>query len=57
MTTMQQETAHKLSIQQVRAVLKTQFERVFGVTFLTKAPADLGAKLKNSISRPLTGRV
>ena len=57
MTTMQQEAAHKLSLPQVRAVLKTQLERVFGIKFVPKDPADLSAKLKNSISKPLTGRV
>ncbi len=47
MTTMQQETAHKLSLQQVRAVLKTQFERVFGIRLVPKVLADLGFILEN----------
>jgi lipoate-protein ligase B len=47
MTTMQQETAHKLSLQQVRAVLKTQFERVFGIKFVSKDLDDLSASLEN----------
>jgi lipoate-protein ligase B len=43
MTTMQQETAQPLSMQQVRTVLKTQFENVFGVKFVSKKPEDLYA--------------
>jgi lipoate-protein ligase B len=57
MTTMQQEAAHKLSLPQVRAVLKTQFETVFGIKFVPKDPADLSSILESSISKPLTGRV
>ena len=41
MTTMQQETVQKLSMQQVRAVLKKHFEKVFGVKFVSKKPEDL----------------
>jgi lipoate-protein ligase B len=47
MTTMQQETAHKLSLQKVRVVLKKQFETVFGINFAPKDLADLGSILKN----------
>ena len=36
MTTMQQQTAHKLSMQPVRTVLKKQFERVFGIKFVAR---------------------
>ena len=43
MTTMQQETAQKLSMQQVRTVLKAQFEKVFGVKLVSKKPEDLNA--------------
>jgi lipoate-protein ligase B len=43
MTTMQHETEQKISMQQVRAVLKTQFEKMFGVNFVSKKPEDLGA--------------
>jgi lipoate-protein ligase B len=47
MITMQQETAHKLSMPQVRAVLKKQFETVFGIKLLTKEWADLSSILEN----------
>jgi len=57
MTSMQQETTHKLSLQQVRAVLKTQFERVFGIKLLNKERADLNSILNNSIAKPITNRV
>ena len=57
MTTMQQETAHKLSLEQVRAVLKAQFEMVFGIKLCTTEYDDLRPKLGNSIYKPLTGRV
>ena len=57
MTTMQQETAHKLSLQQVRAVLKAQFERVFGIKLLNKERADLNSILNKSIAKPITNRV
>jgi len=43
MTTMQQETAQKLSMQPVRTVLKKHFEKVFGVKFVSKKPQDLVA--------------
>ena len=46
MTTMQQQTAQKLSMKQVRAVLKKQFETVFGIKFIKKDPADLDAILE-----------
>ena len=36
MTTMQQESAYKFTMQQVRAVLKKQFEAVFGIKFVSK---------------------
>jgi lipoate-protein ligase B len=42
MTTMQQETAQKLSMQQVRTVLKAQFEKVFGIKFVSKELNELG---------------
>ena len=48
MTTMQQETAQQLSMQQVRMVLKAQFERVFGVQFVAISPADLDTIFENS---------
>jgi lipoate-protein ligase B len=47
MTTMQQETAQKLSMQQVRVDLKKQFERVFGIKFVSKDLDDLSASLEN----------
>ena len=47
MTTMQQETTRKLSLQQVRAVLKAQFETVFGIKFVPKDPAYLSAVLES----------
>lgn len=53
MTTMQQETAHKLSMQQVRAVLKTQFERVFGIKFVKRERAEISSLLNNSIPKRL----
>lgn len=42
MTTMQQETAQKLSMQQVRTVLKKQFESVFGIKFVPKELYEFG---------------
>ncbi|MEJ2221521.1 MAG: lipoyl(octanoyl) transferase LipB, partial [Desulfobacterales bacterium] len=42
MTTMQREIKQKLSIQQVRTVLKKHFEKVFGVKFVSRKPEDLG---------------
>jgi len=47
MTTMQQETAQKLSMQQVRTVLKAQFEKVFGIKFVTKELNEFGPILDN----------
>ncbi len=49
MTTMQQETTQEVPMQQVRTVLKEQFETVFGIKFLDKERADLGPILKNSL--------
>jgi lipoate-protein ligase B len=54
MTTMQQETPHKLSLQQVRAVVKKQFETVFGIKLLNKKRADLYSLLNKSIAQPVT---
>jgi lipoate-protein ligase A len=48
MTTMQQETAQKLSMQQVRTVLKAQFEKVFDIEFAPISPADLDFIFENS---------
>ena len=42
MTTMQREIKQKLSMQQVRTVLKKHFEKVFGVKFVSRKPEDLG---------------
>ena len=42
MTTMQREIKQKLSMQQVRTVLKKHFEKVFGVKFVSRKPKDLG---------------
>ena len=47
MTTMQQETAQKLSMQQVRTVLKAQFEKVFGIKFVSKELYEFGPILDN----------
>ena len=47
MTTMQQETAQKISMQQVRTFLKKQFETVFGIKFVSKDLNDLGSILEN----------
>ena len=57
MTTMQQETAQKLSLQQVRAVLKKQFETVFGIKFVKRERVELNSILNNSIPKRLTTRV
>jgi lipoate-protein ligase B len=46
MTTMQQETTQQISMQQVRAFLKKQFEMVFGIKFVSKSPGDLAAILE-----------
>ncbi len=43
MTTMQQETTQKIPIQQVRRVLKKQFETVFGIKFVTREKVDLNS--------------
>ena len=47
MTSMQQESAQTLSMQQVRSDVKKQFELVFGVKFTSKKLADLDAILEN----------
>lgn len=57
MTTMQQETGSRLSMRKVRAVLKKQFESVFGVRLLNKARADLGPILENSTAKPTANRI
>ena len=57
MTTMQQETARKLSMKQVRTVVKKQFESVFGIKLLNKKRADLYSLLNNSTARSTTKRV
>ena len=41
MTSMQQESAQPLSLQQVRTVVKEQFKAVFGIKFTPKRPTDL----------------
>ena len=46
-TTMQQETAQTLSMQQVRAFLKKQFEAVFGIKFIALESVDLATILEN----------
>lgn len=46
MTSMQQQTGCRLPMQEVRAVLKTQFEIVFGIKLVQKGPADLDSVLK-----------
>ena len=57
MTTMQQETAQQLSMQQVRAVLKKQFEMVFGIKLNPTKWADLSSILNRSIAKPITNRI
>jgi lipoate-protein ligase B len=57
MTTMQQETGCQLPMQEVRAVLKKQFESVFGIKFVSKSRADLCSILENLTVKPLTNRV
>lgn len=47
MTSMQQECARTLSMNQVRVVLKIQFEAVFGIKFIQKKLVDLGSKLES----------
>lgn len=46
MATMQQQTTQKISMTQVRAVLRKQFEMIFGITFVTISRNDLGAVLE-----------
>lgn len=46
MTTMQLETGCRLSMPEVRAVFKKQFETVFGIKFVALGPADLDYVLK-----------
>jgi lipoate-protein ligase B len=57
MTTMQQETAQQLSMQDVRAFLKKQFEAVFGIKLLKTELDDLNPIFGNSISSSQTARV
>ena len=57
MTTMQQETTHKLSMQQVRSILKKQFESVFGIELNAKKWADLQPLLKKTVSKEHIGGV
>ena len=57
MTTMQLETAHKFSMQQVRTVMKKQFETVFGIKLVPKDLAELGSTLENLTFKPLTTSV
>jgi len=45
MTSMQQESARTFSMNQVRGVLKIQFETVFGIQFIQREPAELGSIL------------
>lgn len=47
MTSMQQESAQTLSMNQVRVLLKIQFEVVFGIKFIQKKPADLDSILES----------
>lgn len=47
MTSMQQESVQTLSMNQVRVILKIQFEVVFGIKFIQKKPADLGSILES----------
>ena len=47
MTSMQQESAQALSMQQVRSDIKKQFEVVFGIKLAPKKLADLDAILEN----------
>jgi lipoate-protein ligase B len=51
MTSMQQECAHRLSMNRVRGVLKAQFEAVFGINLIQKEPADMDAILENMDSK------
>jgi lipoate-protein ligase B len=46
MTSMQKETECRLPMDEVRAVLKKQFESVFGIQFFQKRPEDLNFILK-----------
>ena len=46
MTSMQKETGFRLPMDEVRAVLKKQFESVFGIRFFQKRPEDLNFVLK-----------
>jgi lipoate-protein ligase B len=47
MTSMQLESAQTVSMQHVRAVLKRQFERVFGIQLVQKSRFDLDSILEN----------
>jgi lipoate-protein ligase B len=57
MTSMQQQTIQKLSMQQVRKVLKKQFERVFGIKFVAREWVDFAPILDNLDSKSPTDRV
>ncbi|MGD2187916.1 MAG: lipoyl(octanoyl) transferase LipB [Desulfobacterales bacterium] len=57
MTTMQNETVHPFSMQQVRAVLKKQFETVFGIKFVQREMVDFAPILDNSSSKSPGDRV
>ena len=57
MTTMQRETRQKLSMQQVRTVLKAQLEAVFGIKLLKTELDDLNPIFGNSITSSQTARV
>ena len=49
MTSIQQESDQTISMQQVRTVLKKQFEAVFGIKFTQKKPTDLDSILKDAV--------
>ena len=57
MTTMQRESAQELSMQQVRAFLKKQFEVVFGIKLVKREWEELSSILSNSIPKQQTNRV
>ncbi len=48
MTSIQQESNQSISMQQVRTVLKKQFEAVFGMKFTQKKPTDLDSILEDA---------
>jgi lipoate-protein ligase B len=49
MTSIQQESDQTISMQQVRTVLKKQFEAVFGIKFTQKKPTDLDSILEDAV--------